>query len=110
VICGIAVTLYDRTQTGTDAFGAPVWEETPVEVLNVLPAPAAAEAVTEELALFGKRLAYTLHIPKGDDHVWEDRRVDFFGQVFRTYGPVDQYVEANVPGRWNRRVRVERYG
>lgn len=110
MICGITVTLYDRTQTGTDAFGAPVWEETPVEVLNVLPAPAAAEAVTEELALFGKRLAYTLHIPKGDDHVWEDRRVAFFGRVFRTYGPVDQYIEDNVPGPWNKRVKVEWYG
>jgi hypothetical protein len=110
MIRGIPVTLYDKTQAGTDPFGAPVWEETPVVVQDVLAAPAAAEAVVQELQLSGKRLAYTLHLPKGDSHVWEDRQVAFFGQTFRTFGPVDQYIEANVPGRWNRRVKVERYG
>ena len=110
MIRGIDVTLYDKVQTGTDAFNDPVWEETPVTVQNVLAAPAAAEDAAQELQLTGKRLAYTLHIPKGDGHVWEDRRVDFFGRSFWTYGPVDQYIEDNVPGPWNKRVKVEWYG
>ena len=110
MICGVTVTLYERTDGPLDPFGAPTYTETPVDVANVLPAPAAAEAVVQDLELYGKRLAYTLHIPKGDAHVWEDRRVDFFGQAFRTYGPVDQYAEENVPGPWNKRVKVERYG
>lgn len=110
MISGITVTLYTRTAGEPDAFNAPTYTETPVEVANVLVAPAAAEAVVQELQLYGKRLAYTLHIPKGDAHTWEDRKVAFFGQTFRTYGPVDQYVEENVPGPWNKRIKVERYG
>ena len=33
---GMTVTLYEQTQTSTDAFGAPVYTETPVTVDNVL--------------------------------------------------------------------------
>ena len=45
---GITVTLYERVQAGTDPFGHPVYEETPVQVDNVLVAPAS---VTEILDL-----------------------------------------------------------
>ena len=46
MIRGIKVTLYEKTQTGTDSFGAPIYEEKPVEVENVL----VAEPLTEDLA------------------------------------------------------------
>ena len=51
MIRGISVTLYERTQTGTDAFSAPVFRESPVEVKNVLVTPVAAEAVVQDLQL-----------------------------------------------------------
>lgn len=109
MIAGIPVTLYERTAGEPDAFNAPTWTETAVTVSNVLVAPAAAEAVAQDLALYGTRLAYVLHIPKGDSHDWEGCRVSFYGQDFRVYAPADEYIEANVPGQWNRRVKVERY-
>ena len=55
-------------------------------------------------------LAYELCIPKGDAHSWDDVTVEFFGQKWRTYGGVQQYIEELVPLDWNKKVKVERYG
>ena len=107
MIHGIDVTLYERTQTGADAFGAPTWEETPVTVKNVLVAPVDAQEVLDTLNLTGKRAVYQLGIPKGDTHNWEDCRVDFFGQSFRVIGPVIEGIEELIPLSWNRKVQVE---
>ena len=38
MIRGIDITLYAKKQAGVDAFGAPVWEETPETVLDTLQA------------------------------------------------------------------------
>lgn len=110
MIKGITVTLYERVQTGVDAFNAPVYAETPVQVRNVLVTPATMEDVIASTQLYGKRLEYTLSIPKGDTHQWEDARIDFMGQSFHSFTPVEEYIEANVPLLWNRKVKVERYG
>ncbi len=110
MIRGITVTLYEKRQAGADAFGAPVFEETPVEVPNVLVGEPSAEDAVSELRLSGKRLAYTLAIPKGDAHDWEDAVVAFFGQKWRTFGGVTQGIEALIPLPWNKKVKVERYG
>lgn len=108
MIKGITVTLYDRVQTGTDPFHDPIYTETETPVAGVLVTPTAAEEQVTEVQLYGKRSVYELCIPKGDSHTWEDREVGFFGQIFRSFGPVTAYIEANVPGRWNRKVKVER--
>ena len=109
LIKGITVTLFERTQTGTDDFGAPVYAETPVTVQNVLVCPVSADAVVNELKLYGKRAVYELCLPKGDDHNWSDCRVDFFDQRFRVFGPAQEYIEAMIPLCWNKKVKVERY-
>jgi hypothetical protein len=109
MIHGIPVTLYERTQTGTDALNYPVYEETPVVVENVLVAPMSAQEVLDTLNLTGKRAMYQLGIPKGDAHNWEDCRVDFFGQKFRVIGPVTEGIEELIPLSWNRKVQVEKY-
>lgn len=110
LIKGIPVILYEREQTGTDAFGAPVYTETPVTVENVLVCPVGTEAVTDALRLQGKRAEYELCLQKGDPHTWEGCRVEFFGRSWRVFGCVTEYIEANLPLGWNRKVKVERYG
>ena len=110
MIKGIVVTLYDKAQTGVDMFNRPVYQTSRTYVPNVLVTPASAEAITNELSLSGKRLAYELCIPKGDANDWEDKKVSFFGQDFRTFGPVEEWIEEMVPLSWNRKVKVERYG
>lgn len=109
MIRGLDITLYAKKQAGVDAFGAPVWEETPETVHNVLVGQPSAEAVVNELQLCGRRIAYTLAIPKGDAHDWDNVTVEFFGQKFRTFGGVTQGIEAMVPLAWNKQVKVERY-
>ena len=106
---GIDVTLYEKTQTGTDEADAPVYAETPVTVNNVLVGEPSAEEITTELQLTGRRLAYPLAIPKGDAHDWNDVQVEFFGQRFRTCGGVVQGIERMIPLCWNKKVQVVRY-
>ena len=53
---GIDVVLYEKHQTGEDAFHAPVYEETPVTVHNVLVGAPDTAAIVNELTLTGRRL------------------------------------------------------
>ena len=76
-IQGITVILYDRVKTGTDAFNAPVYAESPTEVKNVLVCPVSTEDIITDFQLYGKRAEYELCIPKGDTHIWENRTVEF---------------------------------
>lgn len=107
MIKGIAVTLYEPVQTGENELGEPIYTGSPVEVKNVLVTPLSNEEIVTDLQLHGKRGVYELCIPKGDTHNWRDATVAFFGQTFRTYGPGMEYIEANVPLKWNKKVRVE---
>lgn len=110
MIHGITVRLHVKSQTGTDAFNAPVYTETPIDVPNVLVGEPTAEDIVNDLQLYGKRIAYTLGIPKGDAHDWENATVEFFGKKFRTYGGVTQGIDDLIPLLWNKKVKVERYG
>lgn len=110
MIHGITVRLYVKTKTGTDAFNAPVYTEEPVDVPGVLVGEPTADDIVNDLQLYGKRIAYTLGIPKGDTHDWDNVTVEFFGQKFCTYGGVTQGIEDMIPLAWNKKVKVERYG
>ena len=106
---GISIILYTKNKVGEDEFGAPVYEEIPEVVNDVLVGEPEGSDVTDTLNLTGKRLAYTLAIPKGDTHEWRDRKVEFFGQKFRTFGEPVEGIEGMIPLRWNKKVNVERY-
>lgn len=109
MIRGIPVTLYERTQTGIDAANRPIYEETPVTVENVLVGAPTSDDVVNEFNLSGRRIAYTLGIPKGDSHNWNDVTVEFWGHKFRTVGVPTQGIEENIPLDWNMKVQVEAY-
>ena len=107
---GITVVLYERVQTGTDEFNRPVYAETQVPVENVLVTPAreTGEEHLDTTDLVSREAEYTLAIPKGDTHEWEGSRVSFFGETFRVIGKPTQGIEALIPLKWNKKVRVER--
>jgi hypothetical protein len=114
-ITGTTVTLYEETQSGTDAFGNPVITSTPKTVENVLVAEPSTDDVTSSISLYGKKIAYTLGIPKGDTHDWVDKKVewtDAYGNTFtvKTFGYPVTGIEANVPGQWHMKVKCEAYG
>lgn len=109
MIQGISVTLTERTQTGVNEINEPVYEETEVTVENVLVGNPTTDEISDALKLYGKQLAYTLYIPKGDAHNWENAAVTFFGRTFRTFGLPMTLIEDNIPAAvpWNTRIRVE---
>ena len=106
---GIPVTLYNKTEIGRDSYNAPIYEEMPETVENVLIEAISSTEVLETLSLTGRKAVYRLGIPKGDNHNWTDRRVSFFGQDFRTIGIPVEGIEEMIPLEWNKKVEVERY-
>lgn len=115
MIRGITVTLYERTPVAEptdptrDGFNRQLYTEQTVTVDNVLVTPTSAEEIVTDMQLYGRRSEYELSIPKGDTHAWEDSRVSFWGMDWHTIGPVREWIEANVPLKWNRKIKVERY-
>ena len=106
---GITVILYERAETGRDAFNAPIYEETPVAVENVLVAPEkdGGEPIFDETDFKSRKAVYTLGLPKGDAHAWENCRVSFFGKNFRVIGMPTEGIEELIPLSWNRKITVE---
>lgn len=109
MIRGETVILVEKTQTGVDPFGQPIYEESEVTVENVVVGVPSSDAVVTDLNIDGKRLAFILGIPKGDNHDWKNATIYIRGQKFKSYGfPLTQ-TEENVPGHWNTQVKVEAY-
>ena len=110
MIKGMTITLINETSAGTDPFKRPLYKEEEEKVENVLVVPASSDDIVTSQDLFGKKAVYTLGIPKGDAHDWEDRKVKFFGKEWRTFGFPIEGIEENIPLEWNKKVMVERYG
>lgn len=109
MIQGMPITLWNKTQTGVDGFGNPVYTWASKTVDNVLVGQPTAEERINELNLTGRMIEYTLGIPKGNEDEWENQIVEFFGHRFRTFGIPEQGIEANIPLSWHMKVKCERY-
>ena len=110
---GIAVQLLNQTQTGRDAAHRPIYTETAETVENVIVGSPTTEEIRDTLDLTGKRIAYWLGIPKGDNHVWEDRNVILptpFSGTYRTIGFMQTGIQDLIPLDWGGKIAVERYG
>ena len=99
------MTRPSRRVAGFDANGN--WVETLVD--NVLISPSSTEDITSQMNLTGRKAEYTLAIPKGDLHDWEDKEVLFFGKRWKTFGIPLEGIEEMLPLTWNKKVMVERY-
>lgn len=110
---GITIQIAIQSQAGTDWAGSPVYEESFEAVKNVLVGEPSTDDITQALDLYGKKVAYTLAIPKGDNHNWTDTKVvlpEPFAGTYMTIGYPTAGIEANIPLSWNKKVKVERYG
>ena len=105
---GITISLYTKTQTGTDAFNRPIYSETPVQVNNVIIEPMSDAEIADAMNLTGRKATYRLCLPKGDTNDWIDKNVEFFGHTWHTVGEPLEWQEDLVPLSWNKKVRVER--
>ena len=81
LIQGTDITLYGTTN---------------ITVSNVLIGEPSADGKT-----------FTLGIPKGDSNEWADRKIGFFGRIFRSIGFPAQGIEANIPLSWHKKVQAE---
>ncbi len=79
----------------------------PETVGNVLVGEPTSAETADSAEESGGLLAYTLAVPKGDDHDWQDKKVEFFGQIFRTVGYPTKGIEENIPLDWNMKIRAE---
>lgn len=108
MIKGIDVVLIERTSTGKkDDFNMEVFENEPVIIHNVLVGSPTSEEIVDTLNLYGKKIDYVIAVPKGDNHIWENSRVKFFGRTFEVVGIPTMGIEENIPLCWNKKVKVE---
>ena len=108
-IHGIQITLIDKQVVSVDPFGSPVVKDVEITIDNVIVAPATTEDVTSQMSLTGKKISYTIGIPKGDNNDWENKEVRFFGKRWKTVGIPLEGIEELIPLEWNKKVMVERY-
>lgn len=108
-IKGIPVTLISKIKTGENPFGEPIFEDKEIIVDNVLIGQPTTDDIVSSQELYGKKLVYTLGIPKEDTNDWKDAEVIFFNQRFRIFGHPIQGIEKLIPLDWNKKVMVELY-
>lgn len=109
-IKGVSVVLIDKVNVGVDPFGFPIYEDKEIVVENVLISPSSSDDIINQQSLYGKKAVYTLAIPKGDTHDWEDKEVRFFDQKFKVFGKVTQGIDSMIPLDWNKKAMVKIYG
>lgn len=107
---GTTVQLSVKTETSQDAFGAPVYTEELVDIADVLVGQPSSDEITATYSAYGKHIVYNLGIPKGDTHNWVDAEVVIWGDRFKTIGYPVTAEQENIPLRWGKVVKVERYG
>ena len=106
----ISVVLYELVDNGSrDKTNRPVMTEVPTTVDGCLYAPVSTEDVLNTVNLTGKTAVYQIAIPKGDTHDWTNAKVQFLGQTWRTIGIPEEGIVENIPLKWNRKIKVERY-
>ena len=108
---GITIQIEVKRQVGVDLFNQPAYESSFENVDDVLVGEPSSTDIENNLTMYGKRTAYTLAIPKGDAHEWEDIQVILpapFSDTFRTIGQATAGIEENIPLRWNKKVHLER--
>ena len=107
----IEVVLINEVSTGqNDKTNRPIMSETVTRVPGCLVAPVSTDDVVNTMNLTGKTAVYQIAIPKGDANDWVNAKVQFGGKTYLTIGEPEEGIEANIPLKWNRKVKVERYG
>jgi hypothetical protein len=108
---GELVRIELTAQSGVDAFNAPVFETTLLEVADVLVSPGATRDIEQSNRPDGARLAYTLHFPKAFTEAFEEKLdglwIQVRGERLRVVGSPRAYAPELTPGAWNMPVEVE---
>ncbi len=114
MIHGTTVRLYKREQTGTDNIGNPEYIYVNyVDVPDCLVGQPSPQERVDELNMSGRMIEYVIGVPKGDMNDWFNTLVQFSlgGEchTYRTFGIPELGIEENIPLRWHKKVKCERY-
>lgn len=112
MIKGLTVVLIKKINVGTDEFNRPIFDTKSTRVENVLVGVPGSQDIITATDMTGKNVSYTLAIPKGDSNDWENAEVVLpppFEGKFRTIGVPTVGIEKNIPLKWNKQVKIERY-
>lgn len=105
-----SVILYNYVDTGKkDKTNRPIVAEVATSVSGVLIAPVSTDEIVTTINLTGKTAVYQIAIPKGDENDWENAKVAYNGKFYRTIGVPEEGMDENIPLRWNKKIKVERY-
>lgn len=106
----VTVQLAVKSSNTTDAFGMPIETEELVDVEGCLVGQPTSDELNDTMSLYGKQIAYVIGVPKGDEHSWVDTEVIISGERFKTIGYPTTGIQENIPLKWGKNVKVERYG
>lgn len=107
---GTTVKVLQKTVTGQNVMHEDIVTEKWIDVPDVLVGQPTTDDITSTLQLYGKRIEYVLGIPKGDTNDWTDTEVEIWGEKYKTIGYPMTGESENIPLRWGKNVKVERYG
>lgn len=106
----ITVQLAVKTEGPPDPFGMPTETEELIDVPGCLVGQPSTDDIAQTMEMYGKKIAYVVGVPKGDEHSWVDTDVIIWGERFRTIGYPETGIQGNIPLKWGQNVKVERYG
>ena len=106
----ITVQLAVKTEGAPDPFGMPTENEELIDVPGCLVGQPSTDDIAQTMEMYGKKIAYVVGVPKGDEHSWVDTDVIIWGERFRTIGYPETGIQGNIPLKWGQNVKVERYG
>lgn len=104
------VQLAVKTEGAPDPFGMPTETEQLIDVPGCLVGQPSTDDIAQTMEMYGKKIAYVVGVPKGDEHSWVDTDVIIWGERFRTIGYPETGIQGNIPLKWGQNVKVERYG
>jgi hypothetical protein len=104
------VQLAVKTESAPDPFGMPTETEELIDVPGCLVGQPSTDDIAQTMEMYGKKIAYVVGVPKGDEHSWVDTDVIIWGERFRTIGYPETGIQGNIPLKWGQNVKVERYG
>lgn len=104
------VQLAVKTEGAPDPFGMPTETEQLIDVPGCLVGQPSSDDITQTMEMYGKKIAYVVGVPKGDEHSWVDTDVIIWGERYRTIGYPETGIQGNIPLKWGQNVKVERYG
>ena len=106
----ITVQLAVKTEGAPDPFGMLTETEQLIDVPGCLVGQPSTDDIAQTMEMYGKKIAYVVGVPKGDEHSWVDTDVIIWGERFRTIGYPETGIQGNIPLKWGQNVKVERYG